>query len=145
MKSGKYINLSVNDKFKCGYGTVDSKNLKSIYVKLSSWLVPQSEQSNWNTTIGGLKRDMSYKLREFLSGTETFKTDRYIVDLDIRASGLEVNKKSFMNCEITLFVNSQKDIKDEIFKLEIHNLTKYVIDKSLKQYKHFNFYKTKRG
>ena len=30
MKSGKFINLNVNEQFKCGYGTVDSKNLKSI-------------------------------------------------------------------------------------------------------------------
>ena len=38
MKSGKYIDLDVNDNFKCGYGTVDSKNFKIIIHKNLVWV-----------------------------------------------------------------------------------------------------------
>ena len=67
MKSGKFINLNVNEQFKCGYGTVDSKNLKSIYSKITCWIEPTNNVTNWNTVIGGLKRKISGKLTETLN------------------------------------------------------------------------------
>ena len=40
MKKGKTSKLNVFDDAKCFYGTVDSKNLKSIYVVLQTWIEP---------------------------------------------------------------------------------------------------------
>ena len=145
MKSGKFINLSVNEQFKCGYGTVDSKNLKSIYSKITCWIEPTTEVSNWGTVIGGLKRKISGKLTETLNITDKFKTDRFIVDLDIRASGLEIGKKSFMNCEITLFTNGSYEIRDIDFKTDINHIIENIIDESVIPYSSFKYYKSKRG
>ena len=145
MKSGKFINLNVNEQFKCGYGTVDSKNLKSIYSKITCWVEPTNNVTNWNTVIGGLKRKISGKLTETLNITDKFKKDRFIVDLDIRASGLEKGKKSFMNCEITLFTNGSYEIRDVDFKTDVNHIIENIIDNSVIPYSSFTYYKSKRG
>ena len=47
MKKGKSVKLNLYNPIKSVYGTVDSKNLKSVYINIQSW-VPL----NQNTTIG---------------------------------------------------------------------------------------------
>ena len=49
MKTGKTIAIKVHPKFKSYVGTVDSKNLKSIYVQFSSWAQPSK-----NIIVGGV-------------------------------------------------------------------------------------------
>jgi hypothetical protein len=36
-----------------------------------------------------------------------FDLDKTIVDLDIRESGIRFGKRSFINCEVTLFLDTQ--------------------------------------
>jgi hypothetical protein len=47
MKKGKTSKLNVFDDAKCHYGTVDSKNLKSIYIVLQTWVEPINDEENW--------------------------------------------------------------------------------------------------
>ena len=101
MKKGKTSKLNVFDDAKCYYGTVDSKELKSIYVVLQTWVEPLAEYSNWTRITGEIKRQMLHTLLEVVD-TNTFER-KQIVDLDLRTSGIQVNKKSFLNLEITLF------------------------------------------
>ena len=77
--------------------------------------------------------------------TDKFKKDRFIVDLDIRASGLEKGKKSFMNCEITLFTNGSYEIRDIDFKTDVNHIIENIIDNSVIPYSSFTYYKSKRG
>ena len=51
MKSGKYIPLGTYNDVKIGYGTVDSKNLKTIYLKLNSWLQPENEHYEFEKSL----------------------------------------------------------------------------------------------
>ena len=51
MKIGKYIPLGTYNDVKIGYGTVDFKNLKTIYLKLNSWLQPENETDDFNYVI----------------------------------------------------------------------------------------------
>ena len=64
MKKGKTSKLSIFDEAKCHYGTVDSKNLKSIYLVLQTWVEPITEQDNWNKITGELKRQILHTLLE---------------------------------------------------------------------------------
>ena len=105
MKKGKTSKLNIFDEAKCHYGTVDSKNLKSIYIVLQTWVEPITEQDNWNKITGELKRQILHTLLEVAEPT-TFEK-KYIVDLDLRTSGIQKNKKSFLNLEITLFIHNQ--------------------------------------
>lgn len=142
MKKGKTSKLNVFDDAKCFYGTVDSKNLKSIYVVLQTWIEPLTLDDNWNRLVGEIKRQIQHTLLEVVD-TQTFER-KQIVDLDLRTSGIQKNKKSFMNLEITLFVHNQDlDFKSPILRDKIKKILSSVYNDDLKNNKHFTLSKTK--
>ena len=56
MKTGKYIPLGTYNNVKIGYGTIDFKNLKTIYLKLNSWLQVENETDDFDSTIHKTRR-----------------------------------------------------------------------------------------
>ena len=62
MKKGKTSKLNIFDDAKCHYGTVDSKNLKTIYIVLQTWIEPLVVDENWNKITGLIKRQISHTL-----------------------------------------------------------------------------------
>ena len=141
MKIGKFINLGEQDEVKIGYGTVDFKNLKTIYLKLNAWVKPTDETLDFDKTILRSRRLIKELIRE-ADLSDYFKKES-IVDLDIRTKGIKLDKKSFMNLEITLFVNKQFDIKQKDIKILLQNLTKNIINGCLTDKTLYNFSKTK--
>lgn len=141
MKTGKYISLGEYNEVKIGYGTVDFKNLKTIYLKLNAWVEPNNDTDDFNRLIGKTRRNIKeiiYNLRN-----ENFKPQS-IVDLDIRTKGIKLNKRSFMNLEVTLYVDKSFDVKSKHIKLSVKDLIKDIIDSSLSNKNLFNFYKNKK-
>ena len=69
-----------------------------------------------------------------------------IVDLDLRASGMRLGKRSFMRCEVTMFLNSRNkhNIKSIILSKTINDITKKVINGPLSTTKSFKFHKKKK-
>ena len=57
MKKGKSVKLNLYNPIKSSYGTVDSKNLKSIYINIQSWVTPKFEHDNWNRVVFYLSRE----------------------------------------------------------------------------------------
>ena len=142
MKKGKTSKLNIFDEAKCHYGTVDSKNFKSIYIVLQTWVEPINENSNWNKVTGELKRQILHTLLEVADVT-TFEK-KYIVDLDLRTSGIQKNKKSFLNLEITLFVHDKNmDFKSLILRNKIKKILQSIYSDDLKNSKYFTLSKTK--
>ena len=141
MKTGKYIPLGTYNNVKIGYGTVDFKNLKTVYLKLNSWVQPENDTEDYNQTI--LKTRRKIKESIYNLKNSNFK-DQCIVDLDIRTKGIKLEKRSFMNLEITLYVEKQFDVKSKEIKNTIKNLLEDVIDASLIDKKLFNFHKSKK-
>jgi hypothetical protein len=141
MKTGKYIPLGTYNNVKIGYGTVDFKNLKTIYLKLNSWVQPENDTEDYNQTILKTRRKIKesiYNLKDL-----NFK-DQCIVDLDIRTKGIKLEKRSFMNLEITLYVEKQFDVKSKEIKNTIKNLLEGVVNEGLIDKKLFNFHKSKK-
>ena len=71
MKTGKYIPLGIYNNVKYGYGTVDFKNLKTIYLKLNSWLQPENETDDFDYLISKSRRkikEIIYNLQRYNSG-----------------------------------------------------------------------------
>ena len=142
MKKGKTSKLNIFDDAKCYYGTVDSKNFKSIYVVLQTWIEPITVDENWNRLVGEIKRQIQHTLLEVVD-TQTFER-KQIVDLDLRTSGIQKNKKSFMNLEITLYVhNNLFDFKSPVLRDKIKKILNGVYSDDLKNNKHFTLSKTK--
>jgi len=142
MKKGKTSKLNVFDDAKCYYGTVDSKELKSIYLVLQTWIEPITDDENWNKITGLIKRQILHTLLEIID-FKTFER-KQIVDLDLRTSGIQKNKKSFLNLEITLFLHTNNtDFKSLILRNKIKNILSAVYKDDLKNCKYFILNKTK--
>jgi hypothetical protein len=141
MKTGKYIVLGHYGNIKLGYGTVDYKNLKTIYIKLNSWLEPSDENDvDYEKLVSKTTRKIKILLSNLNS--EYFKKES-IVDLDIRTKGIKLDKKSFMSLEITLFVEKQFDVKSKDIKKLIRTISEEVVDSELNDKILFNFHKNK--
>jgi len=141
MKIGKYIPLGTYNEVKIGYGTVDFKNLKTIYLKLNSWLQPENETDDFNYVISKSRK----KIKDLIFNLKSpYFKEQSIVDLDIRTKGIKLEKRSFMNLEITLYVNDQFDIKSKDIKNVVKDLFESVIDEGISDKKLFNFYKSKK-
>jgi hypothetical protein len=141
MKTGKYIPLGTYQNVKIGYGTVDFKNLKTIYLKLNSWIQADNETDDFDLTINKTRR----KVKEIIYNLQNpnFK-QQSIVDLDVRTKGIKLEKRSFMNLEVTLYVDKQFDVKSKETKNNIKDILLTVIDEGLSNKKLFNFYKSKK-
>jgi len=142
MKKGKTSKLNIFDDAKCQYGTVDSKNLKSIYLIFQTWVKPNEDYTNWVSITGNIKRQILHTLLEVVDHKIFEK--KYIVDLDLRTSGLQKNKKSFLNLEITLFIHNEiYDFKSIILRSKIKNILSSIYKDDLKNSIYFTLSKTK--
>lgn len=140
MKVGKYIPLGEYNNVKIGYGTVDFKNLKTIYLKFNSWVEPSHDDVDFDVLIHKSRRTIKNKI--YMLKNKKFKPQS-IVDLDIKTNGIKLNKRSFMNLEITLYVNEFFDVKSKPIKTEIKTFIETIINDDLIDKDLFNFYKNK--
>jgi hypothetical protein len=142
MKKGKSVKLNLYSPIKSVYGTVDSKNLKSIYINIQSWVCPKKEHDNWNRVVCYLKREIKHSV--FNSISQTVFMDRSIVDLDLRTSGISTGKKSFFNLEVNLYTNEELDFKSQELKDSVKRIVKNIFTNNLSNNNYFDFYKTKK-
>lgn len=141
MKNGKYIPLGEYKNVKIGYGTVDFKNLKTIYLKLNSWVQPKTITDDFDAIIYTSRKNIKKFIMEL--NDERFHKES-IVDLDIRTKGIKAQKRSFMNLEITLFIDNNFDLKSHQTKNSLKELFKKIITFGLDNKILFNFNKTKK-
>ena len=142
MKKGKSVKINLSNCFKSVYGTVDSKNLKSIYINIQSWVVPKMDSDNWNRIVCNFSRELKHTV--FNSIDTSIFNPKSIVDLDLRTSGINYGKKSFLNLEINLFTDKEIDFKSSNIKNSIKKLITNIQDYNIKQNKYFNFTLTKK-
>jgi hypothetical protein len=137
MKKGKSVKLQLFNPIKSTYGTVDSKNLKSVYINIQSWVTPKKELDNWNRVVSNLGREIKHSVFESIN-TNLFQ-EKSIVDLDLRTSGISHGKKSFFNLEINLYTTSELDFKSLEIKDSIKQIVKSVFKNNINQNKYFDF------
>ena len=143
MKKGKTAKINGFENVKCSYGTVDSKELKSIYVVLQTWVEPIKDVEKWVRVTGNLKRQIQHTLLEVVDNNIFEKN--CIVDLDLRTSGIQLEKRSFMNLEITLFVKDKNtDFKSIILRDKIKKILKAIYYDDLITSEYFTLHTTKR-
>jgi len=90
MKKGKFISIGVHNNVKIGYGTVDYKNLKTVYIQLNSWTQPTIIDHDFDKLISKTRRQIKEKI--YSLNSELFKRES-IVDLDIKTNGIKENKR----------------------------------------------------
>ncbi len=143
MKKGKSVKLKLFTPIKSSYGTVDSKNLKSLYINIQSWVTPKIDSNNWNRVVGILSREIKHSVFNSIN-TEFFR-EQSIVDLDLRTSGISSGKKSFFNLEVNLYVKSTLDFKSKEVKESVKNIVKSIYRNVISNNNHFEFSLTKKN
>tara|TARA_R110001599_G_scaffold340681_1_gene561204 strand:- start:1127 stop:1564 length:438 start_codon:yes stop_codon:yes gene_type:complete len=145
MKAGKQVKLNVDSNFKTYYGSVDTKNPKSVFINISSWFSPLIEDDDisfWDRKVRTLKRKIVSSTTHSINPT-VFTKNKNIIDLDIRTSGIKTGKKSYMNCEVTLFLTQPYNIKSDEVMGNVTNITNNLLTDIFKGSSEFSFTKTK--
>jgi hypothetical protein len=143
MKKGKTAKLTGFRTSKIHYGTVDSKEFKSLYLNIQTWVEPKTEVENWTRVVLNLTRAVKHSIYENIE--KDLFDNKFIVDLDLRTSGLQLKKKSFMNLEINLFLINEIDFKSTKLKKSLKKLTKEIYNDVFSGNEYFKFYLTKNG
>jgi hypothetical protein len=105
---------------------------------------PIVDSDNWSRTVLNLSRAIKHSIYDSLD-KKIFDT-KFIVDLDLRSSGLKYGKKSFMNLEINFFIIQPGiDFKDDEIKNSLINITSKIFTDNFKNNEYFNFYLTKKS
>ena len=137
MKKGKSVKLNLYSPIKSVYGTVDSKNLKSLYINIQSWVSPKFDHENWNRVVCNLSREIKHSVYNSID-SQLFK-ETSIVDLDLRTSGISHGKKSFFNLEVNLYTNKEMDFKSSEIKESVKKIIKNIVRDNVVENKYFNF------
>jgi len=98
-------------------GTVDNKNPKTLYLNISAWGEPLSDDENldYNMVVRHLTKSIKSEIYDKLD-TRLFFNTRTIIDFDMRTSGIEYGKRSYMNCEITLFQKNTFKLQEKLIQ-----------------------------
>jgi len=143
MKKGKTSKLIGYRSSKVIYGTVNSKDFKSLYLNLQTWVEPKIDSESWSRIVLNMSRSIKHSIYEHID--KTLFDDKFIVDMDLRTSGLQPKKKSFMNLEINLFLIDELDFKDTKLKRKLKTIVKGIYDDVLIKNENFKFSLTKNG
>jgi hypothetical protein len=143
MKKGKTSKIYGFKNSKVTYGTIDSFDLKSLYLNLQTWVEPIKESDNWNRIVLNLSRKIKHTIFNNIN-TNLFEKN-FIVDLDLRSSGIVLNKKSFLNLEINFYLNEKNlDFKSNYIKENVKDITKKIVQENLSNNQYFIFTLTKK-
>ena len=143
MKKGKTSKLQGFKTAKVIYGTVDSFELKSIYLNIQTWVEPKIEIENWSRVVLNLSRAIEHTIFN-CKDNDMFDVN-FLVDLDLRSSGIVMGKKSFLNLEINFFIKDKTtDFKSTELKEKLKEITKNIFKENFSNNKYFDFSLTKK-
>jgi hypothetical protein len=137
-KFGKEKKLFRNESFRVKYGTIDASKLNAIYINIESWVEPQ-ELINFDSNIRLTRKNIISKLNQVID-KDVF-LENFIVDLDLRSSGMSLNKKSFMSIEVTIYPKNFIKFNSDLIKNQVKSVALSTIETVQKN--NFNFYAKK--
>lgn len=135
VKLGKEIKIPTNENFISKYGTINALNPQSIFISIHSWATPKH-----NLRFNKKLRVLSHNVKKRIHSEIDYQVfhDKYIVDFDMRESGLQKDKQSFMSVEITLFPKNIITFPNDIYNSTITKLVDNVV-RDIKRDRNFNF------
>jgi hypothetical protein len=144
LKTGKQVKLDLFKNYKITAGTINNKNPKAMYVTISAWGQPKNNNEiDYSYVIRNMNKKIKALLFSNLNKT-LFDCSRSIIDLDMRDSGISYNKKSYMNCELTLFKLNDFKIQNKLIKEEINRVIEKMILEVFDESEYFEFHKNKK-
>lgn len=146
MKNGKELKINNFKNYNVVFGSINNKHSKAVYINISAWAEPQHNESiQYSRVIKDINKKVKQSLFNIFDSIEEndIKKNNTIVDLDIRESGIRYGKRSFMNCEITLFLNNETPVNSETIKDKLDIVSEKIIASTFENNKLFKFHKKK--
>ncbi len=143
MKTGKELKIKKYKNYNVVFGSVNNKTSKAVYINISSWAEPLIESDvNYTRVIKDLNKKIKQIIFNHLSYrvNNNFIKNNTIVDFDIRESGIRFGKRSFINCEITLYLDQEISINSDEMKFDLDEITNIVIKNVYENDKTFKFH-----
>ncbi len=129
MKKGKSVKLKLFTPIKSSYGTVDSKNLKSLYINIQSWVTPKYDTDNWNRVVGILSREIKHSVfnsinTEFFNEEPEYESKNpFSVELTVKYDST-INGYKIPNA----FYSSENDVIEIIIIINPNNINKTLFE-----------------
>lgn len=147
MKNSRGTEIKIDDFTHLGvvFGSIDKNNPKTIYIKISAWGNPIDFDEGMD--YSAIIRRIDKKVRTVLYNNlddKLINKETYMVDMDMRQSGIIADKSSFMSCEITLQQFNNYLITSEVINTELTRLTSAIIEDVFLHNEHFKFYENKK-
>ena len=143
LKTGKQLMVKSFNNFSVVSGTVDNKNPKTLYLNISAWGDPLVEGlTNYSGVIRSIDKSIRNVIYKNLND-KLFHKKRTIVDFDMRESGIEYGKRSYMNCEITLFQVHNFKLQEKEIEESLSDVLKHITE-TLNSNLYFKFHKVKK-
>lgn len=134
-KLGKQIKLPENDNFVAKYGTINALKPQSIFITIQSWATPK-HNLRFKKKLRSLTINTKNNIRELVNYDVFY--DKYILDFDIRESGLKKDKPSFLSIELTLYPKNQVSFPSDIYNKNIEYLIRNLTS-NIKRDRSFSF------
>jgi hypothetical protein len=109
---------------------------------MQCWVQPKEDEANWDRVIQSIRKEI--KVCVFKQLMTPMFSQNFIVDLDLRSSGIQLDKRSFLSCEITLYINDQLDIRSEDFQSTMNGIATNVLQNCPTLFEHFHIFERKR-
>lgn len=130
-KFGKEKKLFTDERFRVKYGTIDAVKLNAIYINVESWVQP-NDIENYESYIRLMRKQIIVNIKTKID--KTYFKENFIVDLDLRASGMSIDKKSFMFIELTVYPEQKIKFNSPLMFKKMRELSNLIIE-SLEQNK----------
>jgi hypothetical protein len=130
-KFGKEKKLFTDERFRVKYGTIDAVKLNAVYVNVESWVQPKDIE-NYESYIRLMRKQIIVNIKDKID--KVYFKQNFIVDLDLRASGMSDDKKSFMFIELTVYPEEKIKFNSPLMFKKMRELSNLIIE-SLEQNK----------
>jgi hypothetical protein len=138
---GKEIKLNSQENYAVNLGTINNKNPTCFYFNIKGWTTPKDDsEEDYGKVVRLLNKRIKNKLHNIIDDNKYLK-DITIVDLDLRESGIRYGKKSYFNCEVTMYQKNTGALLE--ISPEINKITNDIISGVLEPFEYFSFYKSK--
>ena len=137
-KFGKEKKLFTDERFRVKYGTIDAVKLNAVYINVESWVQPKDIE-NYDSYIRLMRKQIMVRIKENIDKISF--NENFIVDLDLRASGMSEDKKSFMFIELTVYPKEKLKFNSTLMFKKMRELSNLIIE-SLEQNK-LNYFSKK--
>lgn len=141
-KRGKEIKINLPFDYRTKIGTIDNKEPDVIYLTVSGWGTPIVESDNYQKCLSVINKQLRQTLYKQIP-KHRWHNDKFISYFDMRSSGVAMNKKSFMNLEVTLYQKENVKITDKNLQKDATQLLIDIVD-VLDNNGYFKFTKAKK-